>query len=487
MAVCPYLAAVAANWRSGGGLTGGDYAQYLLHAQTLWEGRPYGDIGWIFTPLNPLLGPVAEPPGLPLLVNWTRWVCGGDDPLAVRPWLVAFGAAYAVLAGWWAGRRWGLAVGFGVALLTPLSWELVLFSAAVVNSDLPLAAALWGLIVVGDTRGRWGPGRTAVATALAIAAIAFRTPGVAALPALFAFWLVHRRSVGHGPLVAAAAGLGAFYPTHLAIPVLNASLSALPEGFAARAWRAAQSAAEYRLAFNEAVGYPLSSDLGNDVFHAFAAVLCTVGFVTWVRRDGCSLAACLAACYAALLLAAPLVQTRYAWPLFPFLLLWVLLGIDRTALALGNRSAPVSSANRWHGVPVALASCALAIGLVAQGARQPEPLVVADHPEVRLALAFAESLAAKPDARSPRVLFFRPRILTLKTGVPAMGNFVASPADSIAELTRLGITHVFVGNLGVIDSGEGASIARAVEANPAEFEPVFEGDAFRCYRFRGAR
>lgn len=59
---------------------GDDFAQYLMHAQNLAEGRPHSQTGYIYNPHYPQIGPPAYPPGTALLLapvyriwglNWT--------------------------------------------------------------------------------------------------------------------------------------------------------------------------------------------------------------------------------------------------------------------------------------------------------------------------------------------------------------------------------------------------------------------------------
>jgi hypothetical protein len=57
----------AATFRRGHN-PGGDFAQYILHAENLAQGRPYADTGYIYNPHYPGLGPRAYPPVLPLML-----------------------------------------------------------------------------------------------------------------------------------------------------------------------------------------------------------------------------------------------------------------------------------------------------------------------------------------------------------------------------------------------------------------------------------
>ena len=62
----PFAALAVHQWGWGPPTDAGDYAQYLLHAKALVEGRPYADTGYIFHPDAWVIGPRAYPPGLPL-------------------------------------------------------------------------------------------------------------------------------------------------------------------------------------------------------------------------------------------------------------------------------------------------------------------------------------------------------------------------------------------------------------------------------------
>ncbi len=48
---------------------GDDFAQYILHAKNIAEGRPYTDTGYVYDRLSPEIGPRAYPPVFPLLLS----------------------------------------------------------------------------------------------------------------------------------------------------------------------------------------------------------------------------------------------------------------------------------------------------------------------------------------------------------------------------------------------------------------------------------
>jgi hypothetical protein len=50
---------------AGGPVTGwgDDWAQYIMHARAIAQGRAYSDIGYVWSIYAPLIGPPAYPPG----------------------------------------------------------------------------------------------------------------------------------------------------------------------------------------------------------------------------------------------------------------------------------------------------------------------------------------------------------------------------------------------------------------------------------------
>ena len=49
LALAPFAVLMTRQWSYGCGPVCGDYAQYYLHADALLNGRPYSDIGYIYT------------------------------------------------------------------------------------------------------------------------------------------------------------------------------------------------------------------------------------------------------------------------------------------------------------------------------------------------------------------------------------------------------------------------------------------------------
>ncbi|MGH7694779.1 MAG: hypothetical protein ACRENH_07350, partial [Gemmatimonadaceae bacterium] len=198
----PFALLAARHWSWDPPIGSGDYAQYLAHARAFVEGRPYTDIGYIYHPAAPMLGPRAYPPGLPLTLAPIVALFGVDSPMTQVLMIVsivafaylAFCRLEMAIAPWQAA----LAVGF-----TALGVESR-FGSVVPLSDPGFCALLWGLVLAVDTTSRWTWQRIALVTALGFAAMAYRVPGVAVVPALTLYALVTWRQHGGRALIPVA-------------------------------------------------------------------------------------------------------------------------------------------------------------------------------------------------------------------------------------------------------------------------------------------
>ena len=52
----------------GGHAWGDDFAQYLMHARNLAEGKPYAATGYVYNPQEPVIGPPTYPPGTAVIL-----------------------------------------------------------------------------------------------------------------------------------------------------------------------------------------------------------------------------------------------------------------------------------------------------------------------------------------------------------------------------------------------------------------------------------
>ena len=203
----PFLLLAVRQWNWVPAAVDGDYAQYLLHARAIVEGRAYADTGYIFHPDAWFIGPRAYPPGLPLTLApivaiagvhtvWLRmlmlasllafaWVAWRRLVMDVEPWQAAIGAGFAAFA-----------IEAKGATIGPIS-------------DPGFAALMWATILAVDSTKEWNWKRILLITALGGATISYRMAGVAVIGAYAVYvlisWRAHRGFAAL-PLVFWAAG-----------------------------------------------------------------------------------------------------------------------------------------------------------------------------------------------------------------------------------------------------------------------------------------
>jgi len=197
--VIPLLAAIFAFYAvtiRDGHVWDDDAAMYILHARNIAEGRPYSDTGYIFNPEYAALGPVAYPPGLPLLLA-PVWAASGLNLYAMK--LLEVGLFVASLAFLYALFRKHLGepeclVLVSITGLCPMLWDQKEF----IGSDLAFLPFLFlALLAMERAYARASPPRLGEAAPIGLliwAAYAIRIIGMALLPTLIACdWLRTRR------------------------------------------------------------------------------------------------------------------------------------------------------------------------------------------------------------------------------------------------------------------------------------------------------
>lgn len=464
----PFVLAVAARWGQPPSMADGDYAQYLLHARNLVEGRPYADIGYIHSSHN-WIGPPAQPPGWPLVLAPVVGLFGVDSP-AVRVLSVVLVAASAVAAGAFFARRSGPLIGAATGAITALSLEAQ--GATLTAYSEPLFVLLvWGILLLADERTAWSSWRSVGIAAMAAGAVATRVAGVALVPALLVYAFVRypqdRRRTLTPLLVLSAVGvIVAMFATDI-VPFLRTVFGVVP-------WiltRPEETINVYSEVLLVGTLYPLPGNRPNDLYHLVALLPMTVGLVPLWREHGKSPLLAVSIGYVVLLLLAPVRVSRYAWPLLP---------IVAFALVAGLQSLLSRGARRWSSPrPVALVTAGIVLlicaGATARLAAEPAPPSFQTDPSSREVFAFFAGLPA-----GTRVLFPNPRVLTLQTGVPAMGTPYGTSGEIVTELIEKGITHVAVPSNA---KGPERGLVRAIGLYPMHFSILYRNAGYRVYRF----
>ncbi len=487
----PFVVLVVLHWSWTPSTASGDYAQYLLHAQAIIEGRPYSATGYIYNPAAGLIGPAALPPGLPLTLAPLVAIGGVHTPL-VRLLMIVSVVAFAVLSAWRLARDmepWQAALGSAIAAYAV---EASLASVAPI-SDPGFAVFVWATILAVDREGAWTWRRVLGVTALGFAAISYRVAGAALVPALFLFAWLQRGRLGIRPFIPAsvwsAAGLIGFGAGFVQLP------------FSERLGNAALDptehlrtfARQYRAALFDAELYPFPStwNLANDAYHLVASLVLLLGLVMLLRRTWRTFLVTFAAAYALMLLIAPVAEGRYAWPLYPLVVAAMTLG----ATAVVRRLAPAWAARTQAIVAGAPIIVAYVLALAVEVPHRAPPSFVR-HSDARALFSWIAERGKESAATTPmRVAFNNPRVLTLETGVASMGLVPRTPPGQLSALDQARASHLIWQGTGLgPDSAPGKApcVQRVADSLPLLFPNRFaleyQNRTFRVYRvLPGAR
>ena len=478
----PFLILAAWHWRYGPLAQFGDWAQYLLHADALRHGRPYGDIGYIFTSRNPLIGPPVQPPGLPAaLVPLLVLTDGARDSALYKVFMILCALAFLRAVASYLTRHGDRPLALASVLVVGL-WLEAAFATNVVQPDLACSALIWAVFRLADEPGRWPWKRVAAITLFGLAALSLRLAALPLVPSVALAAAIHRREHGVRSFVPVivwclcGAAVVALLPGSIAFARL------VPRDPTVLTSAIAKSAATYPFAVLAVFLYPFPWNRVNDAYHLVVAVLCLVGAFIWVPRNRSRLSMLFAACYVAMLLVLPFQDERYLMPIAPFAVFFAGLGAAKAvgwAARLTRHEIADSRALR-----VSLA-CVIAIVILALGraVAGPRPTVMMEEPGVRTLFS---RLRAAHDSGTVRAVFTNPRVMTWETGVPAMGFFPATADTTLEEFRARGITHVIVGHLKT-ESNYAESIRSAVLAHPEAFRRLYSEGVFTVYAFDASR
>ena len=480
--VVPFLVLAARHWQYGPLAAFGDWAQYMSHADALWHGRPYGDIGYIFTSQNPFIGPPIQPPGLPAaLVPVLALTGGARDAAAYKAFMVVWALAFLGLVMMYFSRGGDRALGVVTAAVVGL-WLETSFATNVVQPDIPCCAFLWGAFYLADTRGAWTWPRVAGITLLGFSAVAFRLAALPLLPALFLYALIHRREQRVRLWIPVGTWVVCGIVAALAVPDALTFARLLRLDLSELTGHVIEAAKLYPLGVFEIFLYPFPWDRANDAYHLVAIGATGVGLVAWVRRATTKLLTLFTVMYVCMLAVLPMQDGRYLMPIAPLIVYALACGAVIVIRWLARRlRRDVSEAHaRLATVMVVAGVLALTLG---RELTRPGPTVLLDVPGVPQLFERVRTMNAATPAR---VAFVNPRVLTWRTGVPAMGFFKATPDSTLLELRNKQITHVILGDLDT-DSIHVESMRSAVEARPDAFRRLYAEGPFTVYAFDAAR
>lgn len=460
------------HWSWGAPPGFGDHAQYLAHARALVEGRPYTDIGYIYNPLAPMLGPRAYPPGLPLTLAPIVALLGVDSAMNKVLMIVSILAfayfAYRRLAS--AMPPWQAALSAGLPALAVESR----FGSVIPLSDPGFCALLWAVVLAVDSARTWTWRRIALVIALGFGAMAYRVPGVVVIPALALYalvsWQPHRGRALIPVVVWSISGVAVLATQAVDLP-FRAYLLPAPNEIADRITSMLHV---YRAAVFDLELYPFPFGKLNAAYHAGASVLLVAGIGALLWRYRRTMLAATIVAYMAILFASPVSDGRYLWPIYPALAAGLIVG----AAAL---SKTVARYVRWYPrpeVPVAAALMLVMIGALARELAVKAPLSLDRLPDAESLFAW---MRTRNEEQPMRVMFMNPRVLSLETRVPAMGALAVAPHVQLRAIREREITHI------VWQNAE-TTVCRARLLNalprvyPARFGLEYQNSTFRVYR-----
>jgi len=470
-ALLPFAAVVISRWADAPSELDGDYAQYLLHAKAIAESRPYSDIGYIYTRMN-LVGPRLQPPGWPMVLAPFVAVFGTHSPV-FKVLVSLLVAAFGVTAGVYLARRFGAVAGIAAAVMVPLAMETQYATGSVLSDPL-FCLIVWVALLVADTEHPPTWRRGILLAALCAAAVSVRVAGIALPPALMLHAIVRWRKDGLkvvAPIVAlGVAGLAVGLTAIESIPFFDRilaslrNLASLPRAFVSM----------YTQAVATSTLYPLWSNHANDVYHGMVAVPLLVGGILFLRRHALTAAGCFLLVYVSMLVISPVREPRYAWPLYPLIAVWLVTGMLWLAERF-PRFAARPAVPKFVLGSVGLVATLAAVQLVKAPAR---PTLLGDPDTVSL----FGWLKATGDTTKLRVVFTNPRVLTLETGIPAMGIPFGVDTAVVGEFSRNGITHVVVPRARITRQSE-RNLGQLVTERPTQFPTVFTNPSHDVHRF----
>lgn len=472
----PYAAALCAlgialgaiHWGHGPLLGWDDHGQYLLHARNLVEGLPYTNIGFIHNKYSTLVGPVAEPLGLPSVLALLFSVFGVSVTVArVFLW------ASLLVFGWIVYLTFRQVASRGIAFLVA-AWTIVAFSQVhafdPVLADIPYSATLWLTLSLAD-RGRViTKERLALLAVAGALAFSFRMAALPLLPAAATALVLRAKEERPsffllGVIWTVAAGcFMLILPTADALggETLRDSAGVVRDTLV-NVTAALHGVRDFLLigTFPKPINYLVQGPL---------VAIIAVGLLASMREPRLRFTYITTAWYALMLLAIPSRDSRYLWPLYPLLAYAFVVGAARVVRIVSTKSA-----NR---TALGIGATLVALGVVRSVAAPPPPAYTQDAAVVEMRAALAR---LDQGTKSLRVVSFAPRVMRWEDGYVTMAGFPARESrEGFETLRRERITHVVTGDPGT-DAAGMDGIDAVVREYPKSFREVFRNRIFTIY------
>lgn len=451
---------------------GGDFSQYIHHAQNLVSGVPYDDTGYIY---DPLIGPMTYPPVFPLLLAPAYSFFGLDFFWLKVVVSISFVASLGFIFRLFSHHlpQWRALLVIGLVALNPFILE---FKDGIL-SDLPFLLFLYATLLLIDHRdsvsSRSIPLGIAIGVSMALA-YGTRTVGVTLPLALVIYDFIKHRRISLDTFVSVTVFALLALVMHR---YFDLSLRYGPY-FSANPLHWLTNAVEYGRAFSAFLdnGYSFALRL---LTLLYVVLLGAVGYFHAVRTR-LSILEVFPIVYIGPILPFYVEQLpaipRYLLPLLPLIFFFCIKGSDAVAVTFGKKAGPTTLATllvllgvTYIGGYSRIDNDAFIDGVTSSDGEQMFSFFKRDTP---------------PDST---VLFAKPRVLSL-LGERKSAGYVSRQSEDALELYKdeLGEQYYVVVPAPriaeKIEIGDPSLIQRYVGARPENFSLRFENGSFKVYQ-----
>ena len=446
---------------------GGDYAQYVMHARNLVEGRSFDVTGYIYNPAYASLAPRAYPPGYPVLLA-PVYAFYGTNLLPMRILTLAFFAGCLVLLGLLYRSHLSPSYALvGVALigLNPRVQTLAIG----VGSDIPFLFFLLGtLIALEGRRVEESTTRSVLIGVLMFVAFSIRTVGGLMAPALMLASLKRTGRLGRDTLVS----LVSFAVLVVALVLWSSGsasyLDQFRPSYAALVSNALGYAQEFSALWDTGLDHLAFFELLRKGFTLYAVAAIAIGFLSRVRRSPTTMEL-FGVLYVLVILAWPAYQGfRFLLPVLPMAVLYLVIG----ARALAGRF-------RWTALCRATMVATILIPVASYASYYAFHVPPAERFEVTDAPSLALFSFLRETPEDAVFVFSKPRVLSLMTGHRAVANHEPRrDRDLIEYLAAVGATHLVLGPAAL---GHREYLDGFLRRNSSIYRSIFRNERFEVF------
>ena len=474
---------------------GGDYAQYILHAQSLLDGTEYAPLrGYVENDYLPW-APYAYPPVFPAYLATILTVFGLDF-VALKIGIIAL-LALGYLAYYRIARdELSPAAALGVTAFLVFSPFFLKFSNKVL-SDLPFLAVSFAYVAAANRFFKDDTSRRdmLILGLTMIAGIGTRAAGLTMLVALPAYALLFRRNHFFRATAITVLVTVVFLAfSSKMVGMMSGQIGASPVRILGWFINNLVNVLPYQLTRFFAL-YPKWGSqaelLINTPFAVVFAVLALIGLVSAIRRRGVRFVDVFLAAQLRLVLSFVLLVLRYLIPVIPLLSIHAFIGLRVVAIALWRKVPLAWRASGWrriyayrYAIPVAVFAPLFA-AYWGQYALRPTTTGANILRDPQVSSLFDTIRHSDVSA----AVFHRPRVLTLFTDKPSTTCFNTTGEiykDSLTwdlaklkDLSRKSrVSHVILDHS---NSSMALALRPIVNAHPGHFRLVYSNDGFEVF------